>query len=158
MALTTANYIIDELIPAKNFDPALIEDSIELAELKYLKKALGQELYELLVQEHTATSYTGQNETLIENYLQPTLARYTVYEALPLIRAELTANGLQATMPTLIAPANEQMYAALRNKMLSDAELLLDEMLSFIKDNAADFPSFTVCVEHVSSKTLPYLY
>lgn len=138
-------------------DESLLADSIGLAELKYVKKALGAELYEQLLSENQAQNFTGQNQTLLETYLQPLLARYVVYEALPLMKAEIGSQGIQSNRTEYSLPATDADFGLLRSKMLSDAELLLAEMQGYIKTNSAQFPLYK-CPTNISDKTLPYLY
>jgi hypothetical protein len=155
--LITSSEIIQLILPNKNFDNALLNDSIPLAELKYLRKAIGKELYNQLAVQQAAQQYTGLNETLISAYLKPCLARYAVYEAMPLIKAEITSNGLQTPSIEYNQPVSDADFAMLRGKMLADAELMLREMLEYIKENSGSFPAYT-CDNNISGTTLPYIY
>ncbi len=158
MSLITATEIINLVLPVKNLDTNLLEDSIGLAELKYIKKALGADLYQTLLTENQSQSFTGLNETLLNTYLKPTLARFVVYEALPLIKAEITSNGIQTPEIDYAAPVSDSAFAMLRNKMLSDAGLLMQEMQQYMADNAAQFPTTGCGKQAISDNNLPYLY
>jgi hypothetical protein len=155
--LTTAKKVIKEALTYKNLDEGLLKDQIPLAQIKYVKKALGEDLYSQIVSENDAQSFTGLNETLLKTYIQPMLARYVIYEALPLIRSEITSNGINIPDPDFSAAATDKSYADVRQKMMSDAELYLDEMREYMNDNTASFPLWN-CGEDISHSELPYLY
>lgn len=157
MTLMTAREIIEEVLSAKNMDEALLQDNIELAELKYMKRSLGDSFYAQLQSEVDAQSFTGLNEELLVDHVKPTLARYVVYESLPMMKAEITANGIQMPRADMSDPVNETSYAALRNKLMSDAELLMAELMDYIKENRSSFPD----IKHHTPDTdhnLPFLY
>lgn len=156
--LMTAAEVIDLVLPVKNLDAALLEDNIELAQIKYLKESLGQELYVQLINQTNAGSYTGLNETLLNDYIKPALARYVVYESLPLIKAEITSNGVQMPTTEYGLPADEASFAMLRNKMKSDAGLLLRELDLYLLDNASNFPHASCNRNNSFDNNLPYLY
>lgn len=157
MSLMTAREVINEVLPAKNMDEALLQDNIELAELKYLKRNLGDACYIQLQNEADAQVFTGLNEELLTDHIKPVLARYVVYEALPMMKAEITANGIQMPRTDMSDPVNETSYAGLRNKLMSDAELLMAELMDFVKEHRASFPN----IKHHTPDTdhnLPLLY
>lgn len=158
MNLITATEVINLVLPAKNLDTNLLEDSIGLAELKYLKKVLGAGLYQALLSENQSQAFTGLHGTLLNNYLKPALARFVVYEALPLMKAEITSNGIQTPEVDYAAPASDGAFAMLRNKMLSDGGLLLQEMQQYMADNAAQFSATGCSKDSISENNLPYLY
>lgn len=157
MSLMTAREIINEVLPAKNMDEALLQDNIDLVELKYIKRNLGDAFYEQLQNEVLSQNFTGLNEDLLVDHIKPTLARYVVYESLPMIKAEITANGIQMPRTDMSDPVNETSYAGLRNKLMSDAELLMAELMDFIKEHKSSFPSIK---HHTpdSDHHLPFLY
>lgn len=157
MALMTVAEVVDITLPTKNLDTALLDNSLPLAELKYIKKALGKDLYDQLMAEKTAGQYTGLNQVLVETYIKPCLARYVVYEALPMIKVDVTSNGLQTLKTDFTIQASDADMGILRNKMLSDAELYLYEMMEYLRINLTFFPKF-LYTEEVSGRSLPYLY
>ncbi|MDX2000969.1 MAG: hypothetical protein SFW35_00925 [Chitinophagales bacterium] len=155
--LITAQEVINLALPNKNMDSALLSPSIPLAELKYMSKALGKPFFDALQAQAASGQYLGLNQYLHTSYLKPCLARYVVYEALPMIKAEVTANGLQTAHTDYAVPISNTDFAMLRNKFLSDAETLLQEMLVYLKANAPAFPDFK-CTDTQSSNHLPFLY
>lgn len=157
MGLITAAEVVTEVLPNRNMDENLLEDSIVIAELKYVKKLIGSDLYNLIVSEKSAQSFTGLNQALLDDHIKPMLARYVVYEAMPMIKAEITSNGINIPSIDFNIPADASSFAMLRNKMLSDAELLVAEMRGYLQDNSSSFPLYN-CDQNISDKTLPYLY
>lgn len=158
MSLITPQEVIALALPGKNLDTALVADSIPIASLKYIKPLLGAELYNTLVAESVGQTFTGLNQTLCNDYLKDALARYVIYEALPLMKAEITSNGIQTPSIDFHVPVNDTDFAMLRNKMASDAELLAKEMADYIKSNPSSFPDYTHCNDSSSHSSLPHLY
>jgi hypothetical protein len=158
MSLLTPAEVIALAMPGKNLDTALVADSIPIASLKYIKPLLGNMLYNTLLVESVAQIFTGLNQTLINDYLKDALARFVLYEALPLIKAEITSNGIQTPSIDYHLPVNDTDFAMLRNKMLSDAELLATEMTDYIKSNRTSFPDYPTCPNDSTHGSLPFLY
>ena len=83
MPLITAAQVIELSFSNLSTDPTLIKaQMIRATELQYIKPAVGEDLYDLLIAEHSST-YTGLNQTLVETYLQPALAYYVKLKMLP---------------------------------------------------------------------------
>ena len=158
MSLLTPTEVIAHAMPGKNLDTALVADSIPVASLKYIKPLLGATLYNTLVAESVGQTFTGLNQTLCNDYLKDALARYVVYEALPLMKAEITSNGIQTPSIDYHVPVSDTDFAMLRNKMLSDAELMLSEMKDYIEANRSSFPDYPHCAKDSSHSSMPYLY
>jgi hypothetical protein len=158
MSLLTPAEVIALAMPGKNLDTALVADSIPIASLKYIKPLLGNTLYNILVAESVAQTFTGLNQTLINDYLKDALARFVLYEALPLMKAEITSNGIQTPSIDYHVPVNYTDFAMLRNKMLSDAELLVTEMKAYLERNRTSFPDYPTCPNDSTHGSLPFLY
>ena len=159
MSLISPQEVIALAMPGKNLDTALVADSIGIASLKYIKPLLGAALYNTLLAEAVGQTFTGLNQTLCNDYLKDALARYVLYEALPLMKAEITSNGIQTPSIDFHVPVNDTDFAMLRNKMLSDAELLAKEMTDYLNGNRAHFPDYPSCNGSTSShSSLPYVY
>ncbi|CAN5264732.1 hypothetical protein BH09BAC1_BH09BAC1_20580 [soil metagenome] len=158
MSLITPQEVIALAMPGKNLDTALVADSISIASLKYIKPLLGISLYNTLIAESVGQTFTGLNQTLCNDYVKDALARYVLYEALPLMKAEITSNGIQTPSIDFHVPVNDTDFAMLRNKMLSDAELLAKEMTDYLKRNHASFPDYPNCTDVSSHSSLPFLY
>ncbi len=158
MPLITPQEVINLAIPGKNLDTALVAESIPIASLKYIKPVVGASLYSLLTAESVGNTFTGLNQSLCNDYLKDALARYVLYEALPLMKAEITSNGIQTPAIDFHVPVNDTDFGMLRNKLLSDAELLAREMTDYLKRNRASFPDYPNCPDDSSHSSLPFLY
>ena len=151
--LIKANEVIAIVFKSKKVDEALIENSIPLAERKYIKKVLGATLYNLLVSENDNQTFTGNNKTLLNDYIQPALAYYVTAEALPSFSAELTANGFNKNVPLGTEPASEADYTRHVSQYLSNAELYINDAKEYMNDNNISYSGKTI-----SNKTLPFIY
>ena len=151
--LITVDEIIKNVIPESNIDHALLKLNVKIAELKYIRKALGATLYNTLLSEYDVQTFTGNNKELLTDYIQPALSYYVVYESLPIIAAEPTSSGFNKNTPVDTLPGTGQDFALLRNQFLSNAEMYIDLMREFACTN-----SITLAGEGISNKHRPLLY
>jgi len=151
MALTTelisSAQVIAQVIPNASFDQSLLDQRILKTQRQYVRPLISEDFYEELQTQVAGGSLTPANETLLENYIQPMLAHYILYEALPSIRNNVTSSGVMDAQSDFAIPSTRSDFAALRNQILSDAEVWRGEVLLFIKDeqeaDSSAYPLFT---------------
>lgn len=152
MALITVDDIKNH-IASQNIDPELFINQFELAERKYIKKQLGATLYNSIVSQNDSRIYQTGYETLINGFLKPALCCYVVYESLPGMRAQITANGLLSPTPLQNEPASDRGAQTVQQKYLSDAEMYMQEAKDYMCDNNISYAG-----DDVTNKTLPFIY
>lgn len=139
MALITATQVIDIAFTNSSTDTALVRDSlINVAELQYIKPALGKELYDLLVSEYPS-SWTGLNETLYTSYVQPALAYFVKLKCLPDMNINTTSQGLMSNNAEFSNQVASQMRAELAESTKQIAETYLAAGVDYIEDNLSSF-------------------
>lgn len=77
--LITAAEVVSIAVKKTAYDTAKMEGNIPLAQLKYLKPFLGLDFYNELVSQ-APSSYTPDNQILVDVYLKKALAYFVVYE------------------------------------------------------------------------------
>lgn len=153
MNLITVQQIIDEVVVRKNVDPVLIESDILLAQERYIKDALGYKLYDEIVaqfeggqdSDSDTDPLSSVNQTLLETYIRPALARYVIYEAIPTMHLDIGSQGIMKNFTDYSHQHSKGDVSYLRDVMLNKADFFRDRMIKFIEDNIADYPLYKEC-------------
>ena len=135
--IMTSTEVLDK-IPNNDFDPALIEKYIIKAQRKYIRPLLGDDFYDEILTQTAATSLTSDNSGLVTNYLKPCLAYFTIADAFPQIKSNVTSSGVMTLDHEFANPSSREDYAALRSQMYTDAEDWRAEVIKYIKDTQED--------------------
>jgi len=143
MPLITAAQVISLSFSNLSTDPSLIKaQMIRATELQYIKPAVGEDLYDLLIAEQSST-YTGLNQTLVETYLQPALAYYVKLKMLPDLNMNTASQGIMVNTAEHANQATSSQRAELAESAKSSADALLKEAIRYIEDNESGFPLYT---------------
>ena len=134
MALINASIVISSGLSQANFDEALIDNDFNLIEKKYIRPVLGEDLYDELIADGSS-GWSAANQTLVEDYIQPCLAKYVIYESLPMIRGNITSSGIVVNDPQTSNAASDNVYHNIRSKIISDAEFLKSLLKDYLDDN-----------------------
>ena len=132
-----------EVIDAAQFDTELLKRHILDSQRHYMKQSLGKDLYELLLEQNKDGNLTAVNSTLLLDYIRPSLAWYTVWEASPYMRVNITSAGFMINFDDQAEQADFRDFDLIRKQILARADLLRRVMLDFIKDNLTDYPDFS---------------
>ncbi len=158
MDLITTQQIVDNVIPGKSIDQALLQNDIVLAEERYIETALGTDLYVKL----RAGTLDADHQELLDTYVIPALARFVVYEAMPQMHVNITSAGLVINNTEFSDAASSKAVAVSRNNMLSKAEHFRGRMIQFILDeqklDSSKFPDYDRREDTYSNKFGPVIY
>ena len=143
MAATTPMITVSEVktqaVVNSNLDTAYLDQYILMTQRKYIRPFLGTDFYdELLDQLDSTATLTSDNQTLIEDYIRPSLAHYIVYEGLPQIRNQIAKGGVYNSLSTTSDISSGQDYGRLRDDYEAKASTLKQEINIFIKDQQED--------------------
>ena len=124
----------------------------------YIQDILGTNLYNDLKTAVSASTTTAAEQTLINDYLSPTLANYAIYLALPSLnykvknKAVLNPTSEESTSTTL----DEIKY--LRGTVLDTAQFYAERTKDYLRDNNASFPAYNNWDGHQMppNKTIQY--
>lgn len=137
MALMTETEIKSLTTIQEHVDNYLIENAIEFCEKRYIRDAIGRDLYADLV----ANPGVGENPTLI-GHLKPALATFVHSHILPDLHIKETNKGvmLKGSDQSINASTRDVEYK--RKIKVNDAEFHLRLALEYLVENKADFPLF----------------
>lgn len=97
------------------------EHIIHIAEVKYLRPALGVELYDKL------SEYTE-----LADMVKPALAFFVKCEVMPSLAINMSNGGLALTNPQYMTTATDKQRTLLYESELSKANTLLNEVLEYL--------------------------
>lgn len=106
------------------------EHIIHIAEVKYLRPALGAELYANLC-----------NYTELKDMLKPALAFFVKCEIMPSIAINMGNGGLALSNPQYMSTATDKQRTMLYESELSKANTLLNEVVEYIA-NSGEYPEY----------------
>lgn len=131
--IITAQEVITIAFPATSNMKAesVNEYVIHLAEIKYLRPALGEDLYAKL----------GDYPDLCE-MLKPALAFFVKCELIPSLSLSMSNGGIAVSNPQYMTAATDKQRTLLLESELSKANTLLDEVVHHIGDNQEKYPEY----------------
>lgn len=130
-----ANTNIEENIDVKTLTPYII-----LSQEKYLLPILGTALYNKICTDAIAGTLTGDYQSLLETYGQPTLAWYCLYEMLPWVNFQLTNKAVSLKNSDTSQPATKEDIQYLQAKLANNAEYYAQRMINYLRANYTLFP------------------
>lgn len=109
----------------------------------YIQDLLGTSFYNSLKTAVSASTLTAAEDTLIDDYLSPTLANYALYLAIPTLnykfknKAVLNPTSEESNSTTL----EEIKY--LRQSVQDAAQFYAERTIDYLKANDSEFPNYT---------------
>ena len=144
------------------FDITLIERFILPAQRRFIKVFLSDDYYEAILDGIENLNLDADSSALIGDYLQPALAYYTMYMAIPFLRNEIRSGGIVINSTETSDTASSADVNSLRQAVLAMAEQWKHDAEEFIKeqqdDDASKFPDFSSVLDDNKNKYIfiPY--
>lgn len=119
----------------------LLMPYVEFAETAVLKQdVLGEALYDQLVTEIENGTLTGNNQTLVENYLYQLSAWQSFVEASPFILYRAGAKGVTKMFSDNSTALDDKEFAIYRQSILDKAMFWRQATLKYLENNSTLFP------------------
>lgn len=132
--------------PNSNIDEDYItDDVIILSQRKYIRRQLGDDLYNELISQYDNNTLTDLNKTLLDDYIKPALGYYILFESLADIHIQLGNQGIRINQDGFSNEGSSADYGLYRDAKRTKGEWYLEEMRSYLKDNATDYPLYDNC-------------
>jgi len=125
---------------SKNIDPELIQPFIKMAETFHIRGALGQNLYDDLIDAVSGDTLTGVSYTLVQEYIIPTSIWYSLYEALPFIWTRMSAKGVTKGFSDSTTSLDKKEYEMVKQEMLEKATMYKSRLIDYLKANKSSYP------------------
>lgn len=142
--LITKQRVIDlSFTNAESTELGFIKDTIiEASQLRWIKPALGDDLWDLLESEYP-DSYSTINQTLVDR-LETPLAFFVKGELVPDMSVNTTSAGLQVINTEYSTAATDKQRGQIQDQSFIHGEALLKEVVRWIESdaNSDNFPTY----------------
>lgn len=134
----TAKFLKNNTVIDQNVDDDILNPWIIVAQNKYIERSLGTALFNDIVTNIKNKTITGLNKTLLDDYIQPCLQHFVVYEALPFIQYKLTNKSISKknSENSTVADLNEMQY--LRKSVLDTASYMQTRLVEYLQTEVAN--------------------
>jgi hypothetical protein len=155
-ALFISETYLKTFAPINNLvDVATLFPFVKSAQDKYIIRYLGKDLYVRLQQGVTDADLNSDEVELLA-LLQPALAWYALFDALPFINYQVRNKGVLSQGGDNTTNAGLTELKFLREEASSNAEYYLQQVVFYLCDNSKKFPEY--CSDNLPYPTLrtPY--
>jgi hypothetical protein len=127
----------------ENVEPQDLMPHVLEAQDIHIQSLLGSKYYNTLKTRIDAGTLIPADETLLDDYIAPTLANYAVYQALPSLTYKIFNKSLmQPESETAISASLDQMKY-MRQSILDTAEFYRERTREYLRDNISDYPEYS---------------
>lgn len=139
----STKYIKENTLIEFNVDDNKLSSLILKIQKVYLEQSLGSSFYNHLSQAVANNTVTAHEDKLIREYVQPMIAEYTVYEALPHMHFKLTDKGVVNQNSEWSTSSDLDDIKYMRSNIRDVAEIYQHRLVKYIYDNQQFFPEWT---------------
>ena len=125
-----------------NVEPDELTPFVVQSQDIYIQDILGTKFYNALKNKITGDTVTGYYQTLLDDYIAPTLANYAVYLAFPSLNYKIKNKAV-------MNPTSEESNATdlnalkyVRGSVLDTAQFYAERTREYIRDNQEQFPEY----------------
>jgi hypothetical protein len=160
--LISTEYVFLNTTIDKNTDPGLIDPNIKTSQDVHIQEILGYNLYITIMNQVSDNSINDpskiQYKTLLNNYIQPCLAHFTVWHALPDIQYRLTNKAILSKTEDHANSTGLKELIYLRDNVKHYADYYNQRIREYIINNPQLFPEYfqTVGIDRIRPKRTTY--
>ena len=136
-----------------NFEFASIKSYVEQAQIKYIKKIIGNDLLQDILTKQEAETLTGKEELLL-HHLQRALTYYTLASNLTFLDSVISEAGATQTNANEVTALPQWKFAKIQKDLYDAADDFAEVVLEFLEENKDDFPIWTNSNEYLENKEL----
>lgn len=126
-----------------NVDVELLLPYIKVAQDIHVHQLLGTDLYEKLQSDITGSSVSGAYQTLLDDYIQPLLIHYSLYECLPFLSFKIMNKDIVRKISETSTAASLQDIQYMREIVKNTAEYYGKRLVDYITNNTSSFPEYS---------------
>lgn len=139
----STEYIFKWTVIPNNVDTDLVTKFIRQAQDMNIQQVLGHDLYFKLMNDYaTSGTTTGKYLELMQNYIMPAQAEWTVYHSLPFIWARISNKSLVKKESDNSTPTELHEMQFIREQARNNAEYYTQRITEFIMNNQNSFPEY----------------
>mgnify|MGYP003642559847 FL=1 len=140
--MLTADYYKRNSVVNLNVDEEILHPQIIKAQNVRIEKILGTNLFDTVLSEIDAQTYTARITTLLEDYIQPALVEWITYTALPYLNYKLTNKSVSKKSSDNSEPSDLNEVNYLRQNIRDDAEYYSERITKFLETNDVTYPEY----------------
>jgi len=126
-----------------NVDAELLLPYIKVAQDIHVHQLLGTDLYDKLQSDITGDSVAGAYKTLLDDYIQPVLIHYSLYECLPFLSYKIMNKDIVRKISETSTSASLEDIVYMRDIIKNTAEYYAQRLVDYIVNNTASFPEYS---------------
>lgn len=138
--ILSTEYIYKYTVIESNVDADLVTKFIYKAQDINLKEIIGDNLYNKLMAD--CPNFSGYYYTLVKDWIQPCLAEWVVFHALPFTNFKLTNKAVSQKSSEYSQPSTIDDLKWLQSQVRNNAEFLSQRIKDYIKNNQTQFPEY----------------
>jgi hypothetical protein len=136
MIITKAE-IIALAFSRKISETKILDNIIQVCELKYIKPVLTEDLWDAFYADPTNASYT-----ILLAYCKNALAWWVKHAILPEIFTEISDTGVHQINASNAQTVTDQRFIEVRDNVVDIAQMHTDRITEYLNDNYASFPLY----------------
>lgn len=140
--LLSVEYIYENTIIDSNVDAQLITKFIDESQDLYIQKAIGYNMYQIIMGMIINNNLSAAYQDLLENYIQRCQAHFVVYGMLPYLNYHLTNKSVNTKSSDYSQPSGLKELEYLRNDAKSKGEFYMARIREQIVNNPGDYPDY----------------
>tara|TARA_R110000824_G_scaffold51729_7_gene144046 strand:+ start:172 stop:681 length:510 start_codon:yes stop_codon:yes gene_type:complete len=136
----SVDYLRDNTVINGDVDSELLEPYILMAQNIHMEACLGTKIYKDLID--TIAALSVNNKILMDDYIQPALLQWSLYESLPFINYRLTNKAISTKSSDNSDPVSLDELHYLREAVKNAAEYLSERITVHLKANTDIYPLY----------------
>ena len=127
-----------------NIDDDALNSFILIAQNVRIQSVLGYNLYTRFINDiqTNGAPQGAQYLFLMNNYIQPAVALYAIYEAAPSLGFKITNKAVSQKSSEYGAPSSRGDIEYIRNQILNNAQFYSQRIREYITNNVPEFPEY----------------
>lgn len=143
ITFVSEQYMRDNLPISRNLDTKDIQPNIQMAEELYIQDILGSVFYEYLYSGFTAQTLSGNEVTLVQDYIKPAEAYRALHLSLPFLQYQVKNKGPQRQNSEFSESADLTQLKFLINEADNRAQFYEKRLVKYLCMNSNLFPQYT---------------
>lgn len=140
--LISEKYLKDFSSFDSNVDTKLTNSSIAYAQELYIMPVLGTDLYNEILTQYSAGTLSTANSNLLNNYIKPALAAYTIYETSDFLVYKFSNKGIMKEKSDTSDPISLSELQHFKGKLLSTAQFYGEKLIKYLMGNTTTYPLY----------------
>ena len=126
-----------------NVDVELLLPYIKVAQDIHIHQLLGTDLYDKIQADITGGTLTGNYQSFTDDYIQPVLIHYALFECLPFLSYKIMNKDIVRKISETSTPASLEDIKYMREIVKNTAEYYATRLVDYLCNNNELFPEYT---------------